>query len=230
MKKHIYLSMITIFFISLALVNRGAAYIPEDQIVLNQIPNTFKTRVNNNVSVGIILKNYKNFTLTNITISLNLTADEDLEPIRFTSCYFGVLSDENVTLNHTIESTSEFGFTPVNITEGYMTEKYLEIKVEQLTNGSKLLFRYNVTSDEEGKFSFPRVKMTYYDNWGDKKKIESKYSFQLEFTAIEEWTDDIPRWKGGLEIPTGWAILIFGLTPIFVAITTSYIFTVRIKQ
>ncbi|UJG39716.1 MAG: hypothetical protein K9W45_07550 [Candidatus Heimdallarchaeum aukensis] len=229
-KKLNFISIVILLTLVNVFVQHSVAYVPENTIIVNQIVDKYEGPVNSNISMSISVKNYMNFTLTNITISLNLSSNTDLESVKFTSCDFGQLSGDNVTLNETILSSSEGIFTPLNITEGYLTEKYFEVKVDKMENGTKFLVNLNITAEEEGDYTIPRVKVTYLDNWGDKKKTESSRNVQLSFKKIESWSEDVPYWKGGKKLTPTVATVIFALAPVLIAIASSYIFTIKIRR
>ena len=50
-----------------------SSYIPEQTLILDQVVLEDTAIVGTNIEVGIFVKNYLNYTITNITVSLNLT-------------------------------------------------------------------------------------------------------------------------------------------------------------
>ncbi len=233
MKKYSRLYLIAVILITstiLLSLNHVSAYIPEGKIIINETPNTTETYANDSIAITLTVKNYKNFTLTNITLSLNLTESENSDNVKFTSCEFAELTGDNITINNTVTTTTKYGGAAVNVTYLFMSQKYLTLNVSQLINGSKFLFTFSITSTEEVQYILPRVKMTYYDNWGDKQSTQTERNIQINFKPIEQWPDYLPRWnEAKLTIKLGWAIVIFGLLPIFVPIAVTYLFTLKIK-
>ncbi len=204
------------------------AFIPEDQVlILDQQYFTREVFEGENITIGIIVKNFFNYTITDVNISLDLT--EEINALRFTSCDFGSLSNENVTLNSTMQSSDENEFTSTNITYGYMTESYLTFNVSQILNGTQAVFYYNITSDEDRSAQVPYVKMSYYDNWKDLQEIQSQNQLLLNFLTINPPIDPIlPCWDCGESLPDVWGWIIIGLAPIlFGAIISSVVYLRR---
>ncbi|MCK5410111.1 MAG: hypothetical protein KAJ30_07585 [Candidatus Heimdallarchaeota archaeon] len=204
------------------------AFIPEDQVlILDQQYLTREAIEGENITIGIIVKNFLNYTITDVNISLDLT--EEVNALRFTSCDFGSLSKENVTLNSTMQSSDDSDFTSTNITYGYMTESYLTFNVSQILNGTQAIFYYNITSDEDRSAQVPYVKMSYYDNWKDLQEIQSLGQLLLNFLPTNPPIDPIlPCWDCGESLPNFWGWIIVGLAPIlFGAIITSVLYIRR---
>ena len=204
------------------------AFIPEEQLlIIDQQYLTREAIEGENITIGIIVKNFYNYTITDVNISLDLT--EENNALRFTSCDFGTLTKENVTLNSTMLSSDENEFTATNITYGYMTESYLTFNVSQILNGTQAVFYYNVTSDEDRPSQVPFVKMSYYDNWEDFQEIQSTVQLLLNFLPANPPIDPIlPCWECGESLPNVWGWIILGLLPIlFGAIIASVLYIRR---
>ncbi len=204
------------------------AFIPEDQVlILDQQYFTREAVEGENITIGIIVKNFFNYTITDVNISLDLT--EEVNALRFTSCDFGSLSKENVTLNSTMQSSDENEFTSTNITYGYMTESHLTFNVSQILNGTQAIFYYNVTSDEDRSAQVPYVRMSYYDNWEDLQEIQSQNLLLLNFLPANPLKDPVlPCWECGESLPNVWGWIIIGLAPIlFGAIISSVLYIRR---
>ena len=204
------------------------AFIPEDQVlILDQQYFTREAFEGENITIGIIVKNFFNYTITDVNISLDLT--EEINALRFTSCDFGSLSNENVTLNSTMQSSDENEFTSTNITYGYMTESYLTFNVSEILNGTQAVFYFNITSDEDRSAQVPYVKMSYYDNWKDLQEIQSQNQLLLNFLTVNPPIDPIlPCWDCGESLPDVWGWIIIGLAPIlFGAIISSAVYLRR---
>ena len=204
------------------------AFIPEDQVlIIDQQYLTREAIEKENITIGIIVKNFLNYTITDVNISLDLT--EEVNALRFTSCEFGSLTNGNVTLNSTIQSSDENEFTATNITYGYMTESYLTFNVSQILNGTQAIYYYNITSDEDRSAQVPYVKMSYYDNWKDLQEIQSQNRLLLNFLPANPPIDPIlPCWECGDSLPNVWGWVILGLAPIlFGAIISSVLYIRR---
>lgn len=216
------LTLLTTVFL---FIQPTSAYIPVDELILDQQNLLESTDEGTNLLVAINVKNYLNYTITNITISLNLT---EINHIYFNSCIFGDLVGENITLDSIIQSSSEYGFTPTNITSGYMTNKYLEFNVSEIVYSTKFVFFYNITADEETRAILPRVHMTYYDNWTDFQEMESRSSLEVVFESQEiEINPLLPDWRIGEEISNTWAWIIFAVAPIAFGIIASAVLYLR---
>jgi hypothetical protein len=210
---------------SLLFVIPLTGYIPEDELIFDQALMVESAEINTNFSLVIFVKNFLNYSITDITITVNLT---DVTALSFTSCDFGVLSGENITLNTTMESSSEYGFTAANITYGYMTADLLTFNISKIVNGTKFAFYYNVTAEQEGLVQFTEAEMSYYDNWGDLIEIEATRLLQLRFTSGKiDWDPLIPYWNVGDKIKIGWAWVLFGLSPVFIAVISSIVLYIR---
>ncbi|MCG3224773.1 MAG: hypothetical protein H7647_09925 [Candidatus Heimdallarchaeota archaeon] len=204
------------------------ALIPEDQVlILDQQYLTREAIEGENITIGIIVKNFFNYTITDVNISLDLT--DEVNALRFTSCDFGSLTNKNVTLNSTMQSSDENEFTATNITYGYMTESYLTFNVSQILNGTQVIFYYNITSDEDRSAQIPYVKMSYYDNWKDFQEIQSLNRLLLNFLPLNPPIDPVlPCWDCGVSLPNVWGWIILGLAPIlFGAIISSVLYIRR---
>ncbi|MHA1344800.1 MAG: hypothetical protein ACTSVO_06840 [Candidatus Heimdallarchaeaceae archaeon] len=203
-------------------------FIPEEQLlIIDQQYFTREAIEGENITIGIIVKNFYNYTITDVNISLDLT--EENNALRFTSCDFGTLTKENVTLNSTMLSSDENEFTATNITYGYMTENYLTFNVSQILNGTQAVFYYSVTSDEDRSSQVPFVKMSYYDNWKDFQEIQSTVQLLLNFLTANPPIDPVlPCWECGESLPNVWGWIILGLLPIlFGAIIASVLYIRR---
>ena len=203
------------------------AFIPEDQVlILDQQYLTSEAIEGENITIGIIVKNFLNYTITDVNISLDLT--EEVNALRFTSCDFGSLTKENVTLNSTIQSSDENEFTATNITYGYMTESFLTFNVSQILNGTQAIFYYNITSDEDRSAQIPYVKMSYFDNWNDLQEIQSQNRLLLNFLPVNPPIDPIlPCWDCGEALPNVWGWIILGLAPILFGAMISSVLYIR---
>ncbi|MHA1686324.1 MAG: hypothetical protein ACTSYD_07910 [Candidatus Heimdallarchaeaceae archaeon] len=221
--------LIAILFVSTVLTVKSMGYIPENAIVFDQIPLQGEVVQNSTLEVAIIIKNYLNYTITNIQISLNLTEARELY---ISSCEFGVLQgQENVTLNSTIQTSSEYGFTSVNVTYGLMTKRYLSFNISAIPEGTKMVFKYNVTSPEDGNYIIPRAKMVYYDNWGDEQTISSATQLQIHFKpATEEKDPYLPDWEGKIELTNATAWIIYIAVPLVAVILASTLASIRLGK
>ncbi|MBY9000942.1 MAG: hypothetical protein KGD64_08520 [Candidatus Heimdallarchaeota archaeon] len=198
-------------------IQPSSAFVPEEQVLILDQQYMIREAVEGeNITIGIMVKNFLNYTITDINISLDLT--EENNALRFTSCDFGILSDDNVTLNSTIQSSSENEFTASNITYGYMTESYLTFNVSQILNGTQAIFYYNITSDEDRSAQVPFVKMSYYDNWVDLNEMQSQNQLLLNFLPINPPIDPIlPCFDCGEPLSNIWGWIILGIIPILIA-------------
>lgn len=199
--------LMTAFFYAISV----SGYIPEQTLILDQVVLEDTAIVGTNIEVGIFVKNYLNYTITNITVSLNLT---DSDPLVFNSSIFGQLTNGNVTLNSTIQSPSEYGFTSVNITYGFMSEEYLEYNVTKLDPGQSMIFYYNITSETIITKAIPFVEMTYFDNWEDLQDTRGQNNVLVDFLSADPEIDpSLPQWGIGNPLSVGWAWVIFALVP-----------------
>jgi hypothetical protein len=225
MKKNCVIPIIALLILSMLIIKPLNSYIPSDELVFAQQKMQERALVNSNYTVGLFIKNFLNYTITNITVTLNLTDVEDLE---FTSCEFGALGDGNITLESPMQSTSEHGFTPAEITYGYLTKDLLSFNVSQIVNGTEFIFYYNVTSQNSGSKSLPRADMTYYDYYPDLNDIRSQLDLLLEFYSEEDvWDSSIPNWRLGNQVKIGWGWILFAFTPIIAAVVASTILYIR---
>ena len=225
MKKYTQIALITLIISTLLFIETTNGYIPSNELVFDQQKMYSRVQVDSNFTVGLFVKNFLNYTITNITITLNLTEVDSLE---FTSCDFGTLDDGNVTLDTPMQSTAEYGFTPVEITYGYLTESVLTFNISQIVNGTEIVFFYDVTSSSSGPKNLPRAEMTYYDFWPDLNEISSQQSLLLDFYSKEEiWDSSIPNWGLGNQIKIGWGWMLFAFTPIIVAVVASVVLYIR---
>lgn len=193
----------------------AASYVPEQQLIVRQVVFDKTAVQNENLEVGIIIKNYLNYTITNITVSLNFA---DSAPLTLNSSMFGRLTNGNITLNSTMQTPEEYDFTPVNITYGFMTTEYLEFNITQLEPGTSIIFYYNLTSDSIISKAIPPVDMSYLDNWGDLQEISRLSQILVDFVSADPEVDtDLPQWDLGKPIPAAWAWVIFALVPAVIA-------------
>ena len=226
MRKSSRYLILTMLISSILFVTTITGYIPENELIFDQALMVESAPINTNFSIVIFVKNFLNYSITDITVTVNLT---DVSALSFTSCDFGVLSGENVTLNTTMQSSSEYGFTSTNITYGYMTADVLTFNVSQIVNGTKFAFYFNVTAEQEGLVQFTEAEMSYYDNWGDLIEIQEVVGvLQLRFTSGKiDWDPLVPYWNEGDEIKIGWAWILFGLSPVIIAIISSVVLYIR---
>ena len=209
--------LFTILLISiLGYANSTTGFIPEDVLVFDQVAFEREAVVGDNITVGIFIKNYLNYTITNITVSLNLT---DANQLRLTACSFGALIGDNITLNETITSPEINEFVPVNITGLLMTDDYLEYNISEIKPNEKMIFNYNVTADTISDTQVPWTYMSFYDNWTDlQENVRSQNRFLLSFVSdIIPPNTNLPQWDIGEELPEGWAWVIYAVAPVAVA-------------
>ena len=217
--------VITMLISILIFINPSISFVPENTLQFGQTIMNPAIYEQTNIEIGIFVKNFLNFTLTNITLTLNLT---NPGPLSFTSCDFGELSGEENTLNSTIYSSSEFGFNSSEITYGYLSSKSLMINVTEILKDAEFIFYFNISSIESGSYTIPAAIMTYYDNWGDLKQIVSEDPMTIEFLSLEEEINpNLPDWKSGKKISSSWGLVIFALAPVVFAIMVSYVLHIR---
>ena len=216
MGKRSQLIFLTLLVSILCYTYSAGGYISENHLVFDQVAFRREAVIGDNITVGIFIKNFFNYTITNITVSLNLT---DINHLKFTSCSLGILSGDNITLNETMMSPIVNEFTSVNITGLFMTEKYLEYNVTEIMPDRKMIFFYNVTSLTISDLQVPWSYMSYYDNWLDlQKDVRSQNRFILSFVSgIPSIDPHLPQWDIGNTIPEGWAWVIYGLVPVIIA-------------
>jgi hypothetical protein len=225
MKKNTQVALITLLIVTMLFIKPTNGYIPSNELVVGQQKMQNRVPVDSNFTVGIFIKNFLNYTITNVTVTLNLT---EVESLKLTSCEFGALDDGNITLETPMQSSSENGFTATEITYGYLTGEVLSFNISQIVNGTEFIFFYNVTSSESGSKSLPRVDMTYYDHYPDLNDISSQLDLLLEFYSEEDvWDSSIPNWRLGKQIKIGWGWIVFAFTPIVVAVVSSVVLYIR---
>jgi hypothetical protein len=225
MKKNIQVVLITLLISTMLFIKPTNSIIPSNELVFGQQKMQNRVPVDSNFTIGIFIKNFLNYTITNITVTLNLTEVEDL---RFTSCEFGDLDNENITLETPMQSSSEYGFTPAEIKYGFLSKDVLTFNITQIVNGTEFIFFYNVTSSESGSKSLPRADMTYYDYYPDLNDRRSQLDLLLEFYSEEEgWDADIPNWRLGNQVKIGWGWILFALSPIAAAIVASVVLYIK---
>ena len=228
MKTAKHLLILIVIIATLISIRPQFGYIPENTLVFDQQVLADSVKLGQTHRINMVVKNFMNITITNIQISLNISTNSILS---FNSSLLGNLENEKITLNETILSSSENGFTAYPITAGYMTSKYFEFNVSHIENGTKFLFHYNVESNEEGNQLIPRANMIYYDDWNDEKELRSTAQIRVSFEPIITERDPyIPIWDEGAEIKAGWAWIMVGIAPIAAAIVTSMIVNIRIRK
>ncbi|MHA1217394.1 MAG: hypothetical protein ACTSSN_03390 [Candidatus Heimdallarchaeaceae archaeon] len=225
MKMKSKILFVTILTLSLLCVHFTTSYIPKQELVFDQVVVNATAVESTNLKVGIFIKNFFNYTITNITVSLNFT---NSAPLAFNSSLLGQLINGNVTLNSTIQTPLEYNFTPVNITYGFMTEDYLEFNITQLEPSTSMIFYYNLTSDREIEISIPFADLTYLDNWGDLQEIQSQNRILVKFIPANPPINTVlPQWNLGKSISATWAWVIFALVPAVIAGLSAFLLYFR---
>ncbi|NPD87202.1 MAG: hypothetical protein HGN29_00670 [Asgard group archaeon] len=225
MKKNIQIALTTLLIFTMLFIKPTNSYIPSNELVFGQQKMQNRVPVDSNFTVGIFIKNFFNYTITNVTVTLNLTVTESL---KLTSCEFGSLDDGNITLENPMQSSSENGFTAMDITYGYFTENVLTFNISQIVNGTEFIFFYNVTSGDSGSRSLPRADMTYYDHYPDLNEASSQLDLLLEFYSEEDvWDSSVPNWRLGKQIKIGWGWFVFAFIPIIAAVVASVVLYIR---
>ncbi len=216
---------VTLLISMLIFINPSVSFIPENTLAFDQVIMSATAYEQTNLEIGIYIKNFLNFTLTNVTVTLNLT---NPGPVSFTSCDFGELSGEDITLDTPIYSSSESGFNASEITYGYLSSKSIIINATEILKDAEFIFYYNITSLQSGPTNIPRAALSYYDNWGDLKRVESEHELLIDFLSLEEEIDpNLPDWKSGKTITSGWGLVIFAVAPIVFAIMVSFVLHIR---
>lgn len=218
--------LVTTMLISMLIfINPSFSFIPEETLAFGQVIMSADAYEQTNLEIGIYVKNFLNFTLTNVTITLNLTV---ASPLSFSSCDFGELTGEDITLNESIYSSSESGFNASEITYGYLSDKSIIINATEILKNAEFIFYYNITSLVSGPQTIPRAALSYYDNWGDLKQTESDSELLIDFQSLEEEIDpNLPDWKSGKKITSGWGLMIFAVAPVVFAIMVSFVLHIR---
>ena len=207
MNKRSQVLMLALLVSILVNIQATSSFVPEQTLVFFQVPDKHETINGTTVEFALFIKNYFNYTITNITVSLNLTESSDLH---FLSCSFGELTGDNVTLNSTILSPEIGEFDSVNITYGNMTSSYLEYNVSEIEPDQQMSFFYNITSNAIVETSVPRSSMSYYDNWMDLQEGIETERIGLSFVSGEKDKETyLPYWHIGNSIPTAWGWVIF---------------------
>ena len=201
------------------------SFIPEEELVFDQVTSGTEALVGENITIGILIKNYLDYSITNITVSLNLTEASQLELI---SCSLGGLIGDNLTINETMTSPIINEFVAVNITGLYMTENYLEYNISEIKPEEKMIFKYNITSDIVTDSQIPWAYMSFYDNWTDLQENIRSSKYLLSFGIEDDDIDpDLPRWDIGTPIPNGWAWIIFAVAPAVIAAVSAFVLYIR---
>ncbi len=227
MRKLSQILFITLLITMLGYTYSTVSFIPEEEsLIFDQVAFDRETVVGDNITVGIFIKNFLNYTITNITVSLNLT---DINQLRLTGCSFGVLSGDNITLNETMTSPVINEFTPVNISDLLLTESYLEYNITEIKPNEKMIFKYNVTSDTISDSQVPWVYMSFYDNWTDlQESVRSQNRFILSFVSgIPVIDTNLPQWDIGNVLSEGWAWVIYGIVPAVIAMLAGLVLYFR---
>lgn len=225
MKKSYRLLILPMLLFMLFNVKTNSGYIPDQEIVFDQQFVIPEVEINHNLTIGIFVKNYMNYTLSNVSISLNLTT---IAGVEFTSCDFGVLLGDNLTLETPIQSSSENDFTSVDITYGFMKNNFLRFNVTEILNETKMIFYYNITAGQEGRIRVPTANMIYLDNWEDEKVITSRNQITVQFlTDVPNKDPNLPDWSGGVHISVGLGVVVFAVIPAFIAITSGLVLYFR---
>ncbi|MCE7742452.1 MAG: hypothetical protein GOP50_08315 [Candidatus Heimdallarchaeota archaeon] len=216
MRKLSQILFITLLISMLGFTYSTVGFIPEEELVFDQIVFEREVIIGENITVGIFIKNYLNYTITNITVSLNLT---EITQLRLTACSLSVLSGDNITINETMTSPVMNEFAAVNITGLFMSDSYLEYNISEIKPNEKMIFNYNVTSDTIADAQVPYVYMSFYDNWTDfQEDVRSQHRFLLSFVNPGEIIDPhLPQWNIGNAIPIAWAWVIFAVVPAAIA-------------
>ncbi len=228
MKTAKQLLILIVIIATLISIRPHFGYIPENTLTFDQQILSDIVKLGQTHRVNIVVKNFMNITITDIKISLNISTNSILS---FNSSLLGNLENEKITLNETILSSSENGFTAYPIIAGYMTSNYFEFNISHVENGTKFLFHYDIESNEEGNQLIPRADMVYYDDWNDKKELRSTAQTRISFEPIITERDPyLPIWDEGAEMKAGWAWIMIGIAPIAAAIVTSMIVNIRIRK
>ncbi|MHA1198531.1 MAG: hypothetical protein ACTSQF_04170 [Candidatus Heimdallarchaeaceae archaeon] len=222
MRKLSQILFITLLISMLGFTYSTVGFIPEEELVFDQVAFEREVVVGENITVGIFIKNYLNYTITNITVSLNLT---DITQLRLTACSLSVLSGNNITINETMSSPVMNEFAAVNITGLFMSDSYLEYNISEIKPNEKMIFNYNVTSDTIADAQIPWVHMSFYDNWTDlQEDVRSQSRFLLSFVVeIPPPPPFLPQWGIGNEFPVAWAWVIFAVVPAVIAASAALI-------
>jgi len=216
---------VTMLISMLIFINPSVSFVPENSLAFDQVIMSSEPYEQTELEIGIYIKNFLNFTLTNITLTLNLT---DPGVLSFTSCDFGELTGDDIMLNTTFYSSSEFGFNSSEITYGYLSSKSIMLNATEILKDAEFIFYYNITSSESGPHTIPEAIMTYYDNWGDLKEVESEHALLVDFLSLEEEIDpNLPDWKSGKRITSGWGLVIFAVAPVVFAVMVSFVLHIR---
>ncbi|TFG11043.1 hypothetical protein EU534_00225 [Candidatus Heimdallarchaeota archaeon] len=226
MRRFNQILFITLLISILGYTYSSISFIPEEELVFDQVAFQKEALVGENITVGMFIKNFLDYSITNITVSLNLT---DASQLKLTSCSLGDLSGDNITINETMTSPIINEFTAVNITGVFMSDSYLEYNISEIKSEEKMIFKYNVTANEVTDSQIPWAFMSFYDNWTDlQENIRISSRALLSFGISGDGIDpNLPQWNIGNPIPEGWAWVIFAVVPAVVAAVAAFILYFR---
>ncbi len=154
--------VISLFLLIIATPN---AYIPENKVITLLLVNEGPFGLREEANETILVKNYANYTMTNVTIEQRIHKDA----LKITDTPFGPLNASSMQIRNRTGIPNTITPSDIVVYAFYVNTTYFNITVSELKIGETLefgvSFKYILKDSEILTISAANV--TWYDNWGD---------------------------------------------------------------
>jgi len=207
------------FFIGLLIVSQSQGFIPidEDIVVTTVRDSENNLEVGTIVEISVIVKNFFNNSISNITLTQVLPSD-----VTLIESPFGTFSEAR---NYTLEGDNLSVFdaaSNLNISLNYLnvTSSNFTLNLGKLAAFGKFSFSYKLNmSSADDIVTLDPIAMTYFDHWGDVQTFSG--GNPLTFNVREKDVNELKRFFPEIEVDDNDRTLIFvlilGLTLIALA-------------
>ncbi len=154
--------VISLFLLIIASPN---AYVPENKVITLLLVNEGPFGLREEANETILVKNYANYTMTNITIEQRIHKDA----LKITNTPFGSLNATSMQIRNKTGIPNTITPPTIQVYSFYANTTYFNITVSKLEIGETLEFRVSfkyVLKDSE-ILTISAANVTWYDNWGD---------------------------------------------------------------
>ncbi len=156
---------ILVFSLFLLIIASPNAYIPENKVITLLLVNEGPFGIREEANETILVKNYTNYTMTNITIEHRIHKDA----LKITDTPFGQLNGTSIQITNVTGIPNTITPSDIQVYSFYANTTYFNITVSKLEIGQILEFGVSfkyVLKDSE-ILTIPAANVTWYDNWGD---------------------------------------------------------------
>ncbi|MHA2031430.1 MAG: hypothetical protein ACXAC2_08970 [Candidatus Kariarchaeaceae archaeon] len=186
MKKINFLTFIIIFTLAVSFASvETKAYIPdlEENVIAFSMLSTKNSDilVGSTVEVYIVIKNYANFTLENVTITQTIP-----DTLTFLNSPVGAFNGTDRNYG-SISVVNQFSSSNITLNYFSVTNSNFTMNLDSIAMSQEISFKFSVNVTEDGVAEIERTELVYYDHFGDEQAaITSDNPIQITSEPLPE--------------------------------------------